>query len=173
MKQVHFYPNKSSFLSMEKDTALIVNKMLKNDELKKLLYYPIKEYHSMPNLTQEQTLSLINDQIKIVPNLKIDNEVKSYVFITFDNFVENAVNPEFRDNTITFDIMCHYDIWNLGDFKLRPYRIAGELDSMFNNAHLTGIGELYFSGANYIALENHGVLSLTYIAIHGEEDKVV
>jgi hypothetical protein len=28
------------------------------------------------------------------------------------------------------------------DFKLRPYRIAAEIDSMFDGKHLTGIGEL-------------------------------
>jgi hypothetical protein len=28
------------------------------------------------------------------------------------------------------------------DFQLRPFRIAAELDSMFNDKHLTGIGTL-------------------------------
>jgi hypothetical protein len=35
----------------------------------------------------------------------------------------------------------------LEDFALRPYKIAAEIDSMFNNTHLTGIGELQFIGA--------------------------
>jgi hypothetical protein len=34
------------------------------------------------------------------------------------------------------------------DFELRPYKIAAELDSMFDRKHLTGIGELQFVGAN-------------------------
>jgi hypothetical protein len=34
------------------------------------------------------------------------------------------------------------------DFELRPYRIAAELDSMFNNKRLTGIGDVEFLGAN-------------------------
>jgi hypothetical protein len=33
---------KSSFLSMEKDTNLIINKMLSNERLKRLLYYTDK-----------------------------------------------------------------------------------------------------------------------------------
>jgi hypothetical protein len=33
------------------------------------------------------------------------------------------------------------------DFQLRPYRIAAELDSMFSDRHLTGIGTLQFLGA--------------------------
>jgi hypothetical protein len=28
--------------------------------------------------------------------------------------------------------MCHFSDWDLGNFELRPYRIAGELDSMLD-----------------------------------------
>jgi hypothetical protein len=37
-KIIYSYPN-SGFLSMEKDMSLIVNLILKNERLKKLLYY--------------------------------------------------------------------------------------------------------------------------------------
>ena len=33
----------SSFLSVDKDTDLIISKMLKNDRLKRLLYYPKRD----------------------------------------------------------------------------------------------------------------------------------
>jgi hypothetical protein len=73
---------------------------------------------------------------------------------------------------IEFDIICHFDQWMLQDFQLRPYRIAAEIDSMFNNKHLTGIGTLQFSGATQIVLTNeYAGLCLMYSAIHGEEDK--
>jgi hypothetical protein len=36
----------------------------------------------------------------------------------------------------------------LKDFELRPYKIAAEIDTMFNNKHLSGIGLLQFMGAN-------------------------
>jgi len=36
----------------------------------------------------------------------------------------------------------------LKDSQLRPYKIAAELDTMFNGKLLTGIGELNFLGAN-------------------------
>jgi hypothetical protein len=57
-------------------------------------------------------------------------------------------NPEFRDNTITFDIVCHFDQWSLGNFALIPYKIAAEIDSMLNRKRLTGIGQIEFLGAN-------------------------
>ena len=41
----------------------------------------------------------------------------------------------------------------MNDFQLRPYRIAAELDTMFNNKHLTGIGTLKFLGANQMNIK--------------------
>jgi hypothetical protein len=76
----------------------------------------------------------------------VDGSVLSYIIINFKNFTPSE-NPEFRDNIIEFDIICHFDQWQLEDFALRPYKIAAEIDSMFNNTHLTGIGELQFVGA--------------------------
>jgi len=43
----------SSFLSVEKDYSLIVNNILKNERLKKLLYYPYKDALKRPNITPE------------------------------------------------------------------------------------------------------------------------
>ena len=162
---------KSSFLSMEKDTNLIINKMFKNERLKRLLYYTSKDALNRPNLNEDQSLELIQNNIKIVPKLYVDGSVLNYVIINFDKFIPSE-NPEFRDNTIEFDIICHFDQWQLQDFALRPYKIAAEIDSMFNNTHLTGIGELQFIGATQIILNDEFAgLCLLYEATHGEEDK--
>jgi hypothetical protein len=74
--------------------------------------------------------------------LSIDGSVLNYIIISFDNFIPNGTNPEFRDNIIEFDIICHFDQWHMKDFELRPYKIAAELDTMFDGQHLTGIGDL-------------------------------
>ena len=43
---------------------------------------------------------------------------------------------------------------------------------MFNNQHLTGIGETQFLGASQIILTNeYAGLCLMYQVVHGEEDK--
>ena len=163
---------KSSFLSMDKDLGIITNEMLKNERLKRLLYYTTKDAIKRPNLTQEETLSLFGTNIKLVPKLYVDGSVLNYIIVSFDNFTPNATNPEFRDNIIEFDIICHFDQWQLTDFELRPYRIAAELDSAFDGKHLTGIGKLEFLGANQIILtDEYAGLCLMYQAIHGEEDK--
>ena len=163
---------KSSFLAMEKDLGLITNLFLKNERLKKLLHYTTSDALTQPSLSEEETYALFNKNIKIVPKLYIDGSVLSYIIISFDNFTPNATNPEFRDNIISFDVICHFDQWQLQGFQLRPYKIAAELDSMFNEKHLTGIGELQFLGANQLILNDEFAgFSLMYQAIHGDEDK--
>lgn len=163
---------KSSFLAMEKDTNIIINKIFQNNRLKKLLYYTTPDALSQPKLTEDQSLELIDHNIKLVPKLYVDDPVYNYLFIRFNNFFPNETNPEFRDNDIEFDIICHYDQWHLKDFQLRPYRIAAELDSMLDKEKLTGIGELEFLGARFTNLNDEfGGICLTYRAIHGGEDK--
>ena len=169
--QSYTYP-KSSFLSLEKDMNIIVDCIMKNERLKKMLYYTTKDCLNKSNLTQEQTLSLFKKNIKIVPKIEVDGEVLNYVMIVFDYFFENETNPEFRDNVIEFDIICHFDQWDMKDFSLRPYKIAAELDSMFNHQRLTGLGKLDFLSATQILLtDEYAGLCLKYQVTHGEEDR--
>ena len=168
MKIENYQFPKSSFLSMDKDYGIIFNWMMKNNRFKKLLYYSTPDCLDKPNLTDAESVGLFGKNIKIVPKLSVDGQVLTYVIVSFDNFTPNATNPEFRDNIITFDIICHFDQWQLQDFELRPYKIAAEIDTMFNNKHLSGIGELQFLGANQIVLtDEFAGLTLMYQTIHG------
>ena len=156
---------------MEKDASLIIDNILKNQRLKRLLYYTTKDALKRPNLTEDESLELIGNNIKLVPKMYVDAPMRNYIFLNFDGFHPSA-NPQFRDSIIEFDIVCHFDQWHLQDFSLRPYKIAAEIDAMFNNTHLTGIGTLQFLGANRININDEfGGLCLMYSAVHGEEDK--
>lgn len=169
--ETYSYP-KSSFLSAEKDMNIIVQMIMKNERLKKMLHYTTRDCLSKPNLTEDETLDLFGKNIKIVPKLYVDGSVLNYIIVSFDNFTPNATNTEFRDNIVEFDIICHFDQWHMRDFELRPYKIAAELDSMFNEKRLTGIGKLEFLGANQMILtDEYAGLCVMYQAIHGDEDK--
>ena len=171
MKIVSYsYPH-SDFLSVEKDLNLIVTRMLKNERLKKLLYYYDKpDALNQPNLTQEQTLSLIHNQIKIYPKMNVDKPERCYIYIHFSDFVPNDTNPAYRDNNITIQIVCHFDQYNLGNFALRPFKIAAEIDSMLNNQRLTGIGKVEFWYSSHkVMSDEFGSLLLQYRVIHGRE----
>ena len=174
MKKATYQFPKSSFISIEKDMGTIVDMMLKNNRLKKLLYYNLENCLFQENLTEDQSLELIEDgYIRMVPKLYVDKDVLNYIIISFDNFTPNITNPEFRDNIISFDIICHFNQWQMPNFQLRPYKIAAEIDTLFNNRHLSGIGELQFLGANQILINDEfGGISLMYSAVHGEDDKI-
>ena len=173
MKINHVISPKSSFLSMEKDLGIIVNKIMANTRLQKLMYYNIKDPLKEKTLSEEQILELMENNVKIVPYIDFENEIRNYIIVTFDNFIPNETNPEFRDNFIYVDVLSHKSCWQLKDFQLRPYRIAAEIDSMLDKEKLTGIGRLAFMGSNAFTLPNtdYGGVTLIYEAIHGEEDK--
>lgn len=169
----NFNRPQSSFLVIEKDLKKVAEEMMTNPRLLKLLYYTESNALQRPNLTSEQKMSLINHQIKIVPYLSIEKECPIYVVISFDSFAPNARNHLFRDCVLGFDILCHPDHWNLGDFQLRPYKIAGEIDATFNNKKMTGIGELQFLGANNLVLNDQLMgLTLLYESKQSTEDVI-
>lgn len=166
------YP-KSSLLGMPKDAAIIIDRILSNPNLLRLLVYETRDWQSQPLPSGEQVKELFTShQISSVPKIKIDSKEKTYIRLTYGTVIRNASNPEYRDNTFGIDIICHYDNWDLGDFELRPYRVAGEIDAMLDKTHLTGIGELEFVSATpYVYNEEFAGVSLTYLAVRGHEDQ--
>jgi hypothetical protein len=157
---------------MPKDAAIIIDRILSNPNLLRLLVYETRDWQSQPLPNGEQIKELFTShQISSVPKIKIDSKEKTYIRLTYGTVIRNASNPEYRDNTFGIDIICHYDNWDLGDFELRPYRVAGEIDAMLDKTHLTGIGELEFVSATpYVYNEEFAGVSLTYLAVRGHED---
>ena len=177
----------SSFLSCEKDIEMILKKLFieskpYSDILKRLLVINTKnclEDNSevVLNKIQQTTLSqLIKDKyIRLSPKIEIEehDEVKAYLIISSDNYTTNENNPYYRDCTITFDIICYTDYWDIGNYRLRPLKIAGYIDGILNNAKLSGIGTFNFIGCNELILnETLSGYTLSYRAIHGNDDKI-
>lgn len=173
MKKLTYQYPKSSFISIEKDMGIIIDMMLKDNRLKKLLYYTTRDCLSRENLDDEQTAELItNHYIRMTPKIYVDKEVLNYIVISFDNFMPNATNLYYRDNLIYFDIVCHIDQWELGDYQLRPYKIAAEIDTLFNQKHLSGIGLLEFVGATRMPVDEElAGITLIYSAVHADDDQ--
>ena len=63
---------KSSFLSVEKDMELVAGELVENERFKRLVFYNSKDGMDRTNLTQEESLGLINKNIEIVPRLYVD-----------------------------------------------------------------------------------------------------
>lgn len=113
--------------------------------------------------------------IRLIPRVEIEehDEVKAFLIISMDNYETNRSNPFYRDCTVSFDIICYTEYWELGDYKLRPLKIAGYIDGILNNAKLSGIGTFNFMGCNELILnETLSGYTLSYRAIHGNDDKI-
>ena len=178
----------SSFLSVEKDIERILTKLFfdnqpQNKELLRLLVINTKD--CLSNITSQEYIEKINNTtlatlinegyIKLAPKIPMPEheKVKAYIILSFDNFTPNDTNPEFRDCTIHFDIICHTDYWVMDNYQIRPLKIAGYIDGILNNSKLTGIGTLNFMGCNELVLDE--VLSgytLSYRAVHGSDDQI-
>ena len=181
---------KSSFQSVEKDVELILKKLFVenkplSDDLKKLLIINTKDCLDEVNaskykiLIDNMKLKDLREEgyIRLEPKLKFNEheEVKSYLILSLDNFTPNESNPEFRDCTVSFDIICHTDYWDIGNYRLRPIKIAGIIDGILNGSKLTGIGEFLFMGCNELILnEELSGYTLMFRAIHQTDgdDKV-
>lgn len=153
----------SSFMTVENTLAQVTELLLKNDRLKRLLYYTDPKALHLPKLTPAQSLTLIGDQIRIIPKLEVDYEAKPFIILTMDNFVPNQDMTTFRYCTLGIDIIVPYKFWNLENFKLRPYAIAGEIDAMINKSNQTKLGIADFAGAKMLLVNSEvGGLTLYY-----------
>lgn len=177
---------KSSFYSCEKDAMTIINRLFNTfpnvgKELKRLLVVNTRDALDNPNNKYDEDMDkisvkdLINENyFTLVPKIIMEEheKVKSYIIITFDNFVPSG-NPEYRDCEISFDILCHTDYWNLGDLRMRPLKIAGIIDGILNESKLSGIGTLQFSALSELILSDTlSGYSLVYKTTHGNDDKL-
>lgn len=152
-------PTQRRFAVMGENSFLIANKLISNQKLCRLVKYqtrdPLKPVDPVTGKAQPNPdgVDLLHKQILIVPKVFDDSTEKmSYVIAVFHNFVVNQLNSEFKVSTIRFDIACPYDEWVLNENSLRPYLIMQEIDSMFNEAKLAGIGTLQFWRADNLTL---------------------
>ena len=176
----------SSFLSCQKDVETILRKLFieskpYSDYLKRLLIINTEDCLDTDNpIYNEQikkSLKEIIDEgyISFIPKIKFGEheKVKSYLVISIDNFSSNSTNPYYRDCTVNFDIICHTDYWDIGDYQVRPLKIVGYIDGILNECKLSGIGTFNFLGCNQLLLNQElSGYTLSYRAVHGNDDKL-
>lgn len=178
----------SSFLSCEKDIETILRKLFVesqpySDQLKRLLAINTKD--CLDNKDDDRYLDIINKlslaklredgYLIFEPKIKLGEheDVKSYILISLDSFLPNAKNPAYRDCSVNFDILCNSEYWDIGNYRLRPFKIAGIIDGILNNTKLSGIGTLQFSRCDELILdENLSGYSLSYRAVHMTDDRL-
>lgn len=158
----------SHFLAVEKDYALIIQNFEQNERLKKLLYYSYKDALNRPNLTQEQTQELFENNIRIVPNYNISSKERSYVIAQYIHFTGDET--DFKQALLIFDIIVHLDNEMLDDFKIRSYKIASEIHEMMKQKQLTNMGLAAVDVQMSVIDEEFVNLTMMYGLVHMSED---
>lgn len=175
---------KSTFLSHAEDQETIWRKLFVesrpySDMLKKLLIINTPDcldrtQDQYQHKIEQYTIKDLHDNqyIKATPKLSFGEheEVKSYIMLDFDDFSPSE-NPRYRNCVISFTIISQLDYWELDDYQLRPWMIAGYVDGIMNDTRLSGIGKLQFLGAQQLVLNEYlGGVMLRYSASHSEAD---
>ena len=144
-------PTQRRFAVMGANLLKIVNRIINNQTVCRLLKYqdssPLSEDKEDVN-----GLDLLNKQIIIVPKIPEDGIECSFVIAVFDNFTLNPNNPDFKLARIRFDVVCPFSEWIVDADNLRPYMIMQEIDNMFNQAKLSGLGNLQFTHSTPLVL---------------------
>lgn len=140
----------------------IMTKIAHNQAVCRLLKYqntsPLDE-----TLEDVNGIDLLNNQILVVPKYPESGKESSFILIIFDNYSINPVNPDFKLTSIRFDIVCPYSEWVIDAGNLRPYLLMQEIDQMFNQSKLSGIGNLQFATSEPLTLSPHmGGYSMFY-----------
>ena len=146
-------PSQRRFAVMGTNTFNIANKLMSNQRLCRLLKYQVRDPFNTDKYKDVDGVELLNKQIMIVPKIFDDSTEKtSYVVAMFSGFTTNSLNPDYKISTVRFDVACPYDEWILDERSLRPYLMMQEIDNMFNQAQMAGIGTLQFVRADSLVL---------------------
>lgn len=142
-------PTQRRFAVMGENAFNMANKIMQNQNICRLLKYQVKDPFDTDKYQDVDGVLLLNKQIMITPKIwDEDTEKTSYIVALFDTFTNNLINPDFKIDTLSFDIACPYDEWILNGHSLRPYLLMQEIDQMFNGAQMAGIGTLQFVRAD-------------------------
>ena len=123
---------------------LIIKRLLKNQDLLKLLYYTDKDPLSHEDLTEEQIQNeVFNKLVKIVPYVGSKETAKSLVVLRVIRGTMNMQNEQFRDIRIGIEVFVPMTQWIIKDTNLRPFKILGEIQKSLNGKTINGLGKLH------------------------------
>ena len=160
--------NRADFGTVEKDFADIIERILSNEDLVKLMYFNTPDCleEGRTEITPEIIDEVVVENLRIVPSVRVPKNKGSYLIITFDSFATNRDNPEFMNNLILVDVLCPQDVWMMDSYMMRPFRMMHEVQRMLHDKPLNGIGKVYFMGANLLNLGDYNGYQMAFSVIN-------
>lgn len=152
---------KKPFCDIGENLNIIARRLMQNETLLRLLVHTDKDAETT-ELTQEQIEAVFGDQIKIVPVIDKDDDIKNYIVIQFGAFT-GVKDTHYKNYVITFDVICNIENWLLKDYTPRPYKIMAEIDSIIADSKIDSVGPVEFIAAqNLIINEELSGFTLSY-----------
>lgn len=126
---------------------LIMKRLIANDNLVKYLYYTDSDPLNNAALTDAQKQTEIFEKlIRITPRVGADETAHSIVVIRVTNGTKTD-NKEFRDLTISVEVLVPMTQWIIKGTNLRPFAILGEIQESLEGKTVNGLGKM--SGGDF------------------------
>jgi hypothetical protein len=135
------------FEELSKDLYKVVNTLIKNQKLCKLLVYEDDSPLSHNDITN--TVSLINTKIFTIPKLPVAEKDGSLIVVYLDNFRAVSNNPYFKSSKVVLDVIVHNNLFLLPEMgEFRPLAIMNEIDETLNGKLAAGLWEMEFDSGD-------------------------
>lgn len=130
-------------IELGENAQKIMQRLLANQNLLKLLYYTDKDPLSQPDLTKEQIQNEVFDKlIKIIPRVGPKETAHSIVSIRFTRGRRNLTNKEFENISVAIESFVPLTQWIIKGTNLRPFAIMGEIQKSLNEKTINGLGKM-------------------------------
>lgn len=126
----------------------IINRLVQNQNLLKLLYYTDKDPLSQPDLTNETIKEeVLNKLVKVVPRVGPKETSKSLISIRVVRGLCNNENLEIRNIELGIEVFVPLTQWYIKNDNLRPFCIMGEIQKSLKDKTVNGFGKI--SGGDF------------------------
>lgn len=130
-------------IELGENAQKIMQRLLANQNLLKLLYYTDKDPLSQPNLTEKQIQNEVFDKlVKITPRVGPKETAHSIISMRFTRGRRNMSNNEFENISIAIESFVPLTQWVIKGINLRPFAIMGEIQKSLNGKTINGLGKL-------------------------------
>ena len=120
----------------------IVNRLIANQDLLKLLYYTDKDPLAGADLTETQIKEEIFDKlIRITPTVKETETAQSIVAMRVTDGFLNNNNTEYRTIVVDFEVYVPHVSWFIKNSNFRIFAILGEIQKSLGEKIVNGLGK--------------------------------
>ena len=126
----------------------IVNRLMANDELVKLLHYENDNPLEQPALSKEvKQKEVFEKLIKTVPRVGTKDTAKSVIVVYVQRANRVAGNKEFKNVRVLVDVIVPLTQWYIKSDNLRPFAILGKVQESLDDKIINGLGKI--SGGDF------------------------